>query len=291
MKGKTSIVVAMIIFGSVGIFVRNINLSSMEIALMRAIIGSLFLITVGLVLRRKISIKDIKANALLLILSGMSMGINWIALFQGYKYTTVSNATLGYNLAAIFVILLSPIILKEKLTPAKVVCAFIAMFGLFLVIKAGGNGNSGTYNHVLGMAYSILGAVFYATVILINKHIKNLPGFETTLLQLTVAALVLLPVVLLQSGPNIFSMGTKSWVNLIILALVHTGLAYLLYFGSMKELNAQSIAIFSYIDPVSAVVMSVIFLGENITLLKVVGGILILGSTYFAENKRIKRPI
>ena len=114
MRARVSIIAAMIVFGSIGIFVRNINLSSLEIALIRAIIGSLFLVMVGVVLRIKISIKDIKANGLLLILSGTSMGLNWVALFQGYKYTTISNATLGYYLAPIFVIMLSPIVLKEK---------------------------------------------------------------------------------------------------------------------------------------------------------------------------------
>lgn len=294
MKAKISIVVAMIIFGSIGIFVKNINLSSLEIALFRAAIASLFLIVVGIAVRINISFKDIKANGLLLILSGACMGVNWIALFQGYKYTTVSNATLGYYSAPIFVIMLSPIILKEKITPTKVICTFTAMLGLFLIIRAGNDVSGDAYNHMLGMTYVIFGAMLYATVILINKHIKDLSGFETTLLQLMVAAITLLPVVMLQlkvqgdSPLMLLNMGARSWVNILLLGIVHTGLAYLLYFRSIKELGAQSIAILSYIDPVSAVIMAIMFLGEDLTLIKIIGGILVLGSTYFAESKDSK---
>lgn len=288
MKAKASVVIAMITFGSIGIFVKNINLSSLEIALLRAIIASLFLIAIGIAIKIKISIKDIKTNSLLLLLSGVSMGLNWILLFQSYKYTTISNATLGYYFAPIFVIILSPIVLKEKITLTKIICACTAMLGLFLIINAGGSNDTDTYNHVLGMAYAIFGAALYAAVILINKHIKNLSGFETTLLQLIVATMVLLPVVLLQYKPNMLNMGIKSWANMLLIGIVHTGIAYLLYFRSIKELDAQSIAILSYIDPISAVIMATIFLGEDITIVKIIGGILILGSTYFADNENTK---
>lgn len=284
MRARISIIISMIVFGSIGIFVRNINLSSLEIALLRATIASLFLIAVGIVIKIDISIEAIKANGLLLILSGASMGLGWILLFQGYKYTTISNATLGYYSASIFVIILSPIVLKEKITLTKAICVFTAMLGLFLIVSTGNDNNGGTYNHLLGMVYVISGAILYAAVILINKRIKNLPSFETALLQLMVAAITLLPVVLLQFNPGMLNMGMKSWINIFLLGIVHTGLAYLLYFGSVKELSAQSIAILSYIDPISAVTMAIIFLKEDLTLVKIIGGILILGSTYFAEN-------
>ena len=291
MKAKISIIISMIVFGSIGIFVKNINLSSLEIALFRAIIASLFLIAVGIAIKINVSVEDIKANVLLLILSGISMGISWIALFQGYKYTTISNATLGYYSASIFVIILSPIVLKEKITLTKTICVFTAMFGLFLIINEGNSGSSDAYNHMLGIVYVIFGAILYATVILINKRIKNLSSFETTLLQLMVAAVTLLPVVSLQFDPSILNMGAKSWINILLLGIVHTGLAYLLYFGSVKELSAQSIAILSYIDPVSAVIMAIIFLREDITIVKIIGGILILGSAYFAENMGARVPV
>lgn len=284
MKARISMVTAMITFGSIGIFVKNIDLSSLEIALFRAVIASLFLITAGIATRTDISIGDIKANGWLLLLSGACMGLNWVALFQGYKYTTVSNATLGYYFAPIFVIMLSPIVLKEKITPIKAVCVITAMFGLFLIINAEGNSSIGVYNHMLGMLYAISGAVLYATVILINKHIKNLPGFETTLFQLTVAATVLLPIVLSRFNLNTLNMEIKSWINILLLGIVHTGIAYLLYFKSIKELNAQSVAILSFVDPVSAVVMAAIFLREDMTAIKIIGGVLILGSVYFAES-------
>ncbi len=277
---------AMLIFGSIGIFVRKIALSSIEIAFLRAIIASLFLGGIGFFLKQNKSTAFIKQNRTLLLLSGAAMGLNWIFLFQAYQYTTISNATLSYYFAPVFVIFLSPIVLKEKLTKKKMVCLVMAMIGLFLVINAESNDINSSYQHVKGILYGISGAALYASIILMNKYIKNLSGFETTLIQLIVSALVLLPVLLYQNSLKIAHISSTAWVLILILGIIHTGCAYLLYFSSIKNLKGQSIAILSYIDPISAVVMASIFLEENITFFQIIGGILILGSTFFSESKK-----
>jgi RarD protein len=287
MKNNFKIVSAMLIFGSIGIFVRNIDLASLEIAFLRATIGSIFIGIFGLLIKQKNSWQLIKENIVLLVISGIAMGLNWIFLFQAYKYTTISNATLSYYLAPVFVIMLSPIFLKEKLNRRKVICVIGAMVGLFIVLNGDSSGLDSSYNHMKGIVYGLLGAGLYASIILMNKFIKNLSGFETTLIQLTVSAFVLLPVILYQGNLNIVNITNKSWIFIILLGVVHTGIAYLLYFSSMKELKGQSIAILSYIDPISAVVFSSIFLGENMNLFKVVGGIFILGSTLLSEKQNL----
>ena len=283
-NGKFRIVTAMLIFGSIGAFVKNINLSSSEIALLRGVIGSLFLICASLFLRQKPSFRAIKENLVLLILSGSAIGFNWILLFQSYKYTTISNATLSYYFAPIVVIILAPFVLKERLTLAKVGCISSAMLGLFLIVKLGSNSISGSYNHLVGILYGLSAAILYASVILMNKFIKNLAGFETTLVQLVVAVLVLLPYVVIKEPLDFSGVDSKSLIFILIVGIIHTGIAYFLYFTSIKELKGQTIAVLSYIDPISAVIIAAMFLGESMGFVQMIGGVLILGSTLLSER-------
>jgi len=285
MKGKVKLIIAMLIFGSLGVFVRNINLSSSEIAFLRGIIGSLFLISASLFSKEKLSFMKIKNNIVLLILSGSAIGLNWIFLFQAYKYTTISNATLSYYFAPIFVVILAPIILKEKLTLFKMGCIITAMLGLFLVVNISENGTSNSYNQLAGILYGLSAAILYASVILMNKFIKDLSGFETTLVQLMVATLVLLPYVLIKDQMNFSSLKLNAFIYIIILGVIHTGFAYYLYFTAIKQLKGQSIAVLSYIDPISAVMIASIFLGEKMGYIQVIGGILILGATFLSERQ------
>lgn len=289
MTGKFKIMTALLIFGSIGVFVKEINLPSSEIAFLRGVIGSLFLLGASFVVRRKPSIQSIKENIALLILSGSAIGLNWIFLFQAYKYTTISNATLSYYFAPIFVIILAPMVLKEKLTLMKVGCIITAMIGLVLILNHGGSNPGGSFNHEVGILYGLLAAVLYASVILMNKFIKTLSGYETTLVQLMVSAVVLLPYVFIKEPMDFSGVNSKAIVFILILGIVHTGIAYFLYFTSIKELKGQTIAVLSYIDPISAVIMAAIFLGESMSTIQVIGGILILGSTFLSERaERVK---
>jgi drug/metabolite transporter (DMT)-like permease len=284
LKGKYKITTVMLIFGSIGIFVKGIHLSSSEIAFLRGVIGSLFLIFASLFAKQKLSFHLIKENLLLLIFSGAAIGFNWILLFEAYRYTTISNATLSYYFAPVFVMILAPFVLKEKLTPVKAGCILAAMAGLFLVIHIGGTSPGTTYNHPLGILYGLLAAVLYASVILMNKFIKNLTGFETTLIQLLISAFVLLPYVMIRDQFHFSGLDSKSVLLIVIVGIVHTGFAYFWYFGSVKELNGQTIAVFSYIDPISAVIMAAVFLGESMSVIQMIGGALILGSTFVSEK-------
>ncbi|OBR89706.1 MULTISPECIES: DMT family transporter [Clostridium] len=280
-NAKIKIVAAMLIFGSVGLFVKNIDLSSSMIALVRGIIGSIFLFTASYITRQKTSWKAIKSNLIPLIISGAAIGVNWIFLFQAYKYTTVSKATLCYYFAPVIVMFLSPFILKEKLNAVKIMCIIGAMAGMFLIVGAGSS--AAENNQLLGIIYGLAAAALYASVIIINKFIKNLSGMESGMIQLTAAAVVLLPYVLVTEKVSLSQLGFKSIVLLLIVGIIHTGIAYLLYFSAILKLKGQTIAIFSYIDPISAIVMSSIFLGERMTFIQVLGGILILGTTFINE--------
>ncbi len=270
---------AMMIFGSIGLISRNILLSSGQIALTRGVIGSIFLLVAGRVLRERISWQKIRPNLLLLIISGVGIGFNWILMFEAYKYTSIANATLSYYFAPVFVVLVSPFLLKERLTPLKVGCILTALGGMFLIV---GNSSEGR-NHVIGIGYGLAAAVLYASVVILNKFLKGLSGLETTFVQISAATLVLFPYIILTEQIRIFHIDMKSAVFLIIMGFIHTGLAYLMYFTGMKRLKGQTVAVLSYTDPISAILMSGIFLGEELSMLQLLGGVLILGATLLSE--------
>lgn len=283
-KEKINIIMAMLIWGTIGIFVRGIALSSLEIAFFRAIIGSLFLFLLGIIRQEKFEIKSLKKNLPILLLSGAVIGVNWIMLFQGYKYTTISNATLSYYFAPVFIAIFSFLILKEKLSTKRVICIFGAMIGLFLILQSGEKSSVSSYNHFKGISYGLSGAVLYAIVVLLNKQVKGLSSFKITLIQLFVAGIVLLPFILKQNTLDLRTVDVKSWLLILLVGIIHTGIAYLLYFSSIKNVEGQSIAILSYIDPISAVLISSVFLGETMGIFQMLGGAIILISAYLSEK-------
>ena len=280
MNPRLMLVVSMTIFGTLGVFVRNIPVSSGELALYRAVLAALLIAVFLIVTRQKIPFANIKKEVPLLLASGVAMGINWILLFQAYKYTTVSLATLSYYFAPVIVTVVCLILFREKLTGKQIVCFVMSTVGLVLIT---GIGDIGGGNDFIGILFGLGAAVFYATVILLNKFIKNVEGIHRTFLQFISAIVTLLPYVMLTSGVTLGSMNGFGWVNLLIVGLIHTGVTYCMYFSSLKELPGQKAAILSYIDPLVAVLISVTILGETMTWQQVVGGILILGFTLWNE--------
>lgn len=285
LRSKLMNLSAMLIFGTIAIFVRNIELTSKEIAVLRGVIGSIFLLGVMLFSKEKTSFSAIKKNLPILVLSGLGVGANWIFLFEAYKYTTVSIATLSYYCAPIFVTIMAPIILKEKISLIKFLCVCTAMVGMLCIVGTNKGSIGEGYNHFLGIIYGLTAAVGYASVILMNKFIKGLKGVETTVTQLVFASILLLPYVMITSGFDFSKMTGLSWGYMIFLGVVHTGFAYALYFSSLKELKGQTIAVLSYIDPITAVLISALFLGEQLTIFQIIGGVLILGSTFISETQ------
>ncbi|MBQ8315488.1 MAG: EamA family transporter [Lachnospiraceae bacterium] len=274
---------SMLIFGSIGVFRRYIPLSSAWMACVRGVIGTVFLFCVVAVSKKHVDKKAIKKNLLLLLISGAAIGVNWILLFESYRYTTVAVATLCYYMAPVIVILLAPFLLKEKMTVKKSVCAAVAIIGMLLVsgIFDGGAANIGSGK---GILFGLGAAMFYASAVLLNKFIKDISAYDKTIMQLGAAAIVVLPYSLFTSGVQEFTTLTLSQILLLLaVGIVHTGIAYWLYFGSMDKLSGQTVAVYSYIDPAFAVVLSVAVLGENPGVLGIIGAVLILGSTLFSE--------
>lgn len=279
---RLMLVASMTIFGTLGLFVRNISVSSGELALYRAVLAALLLTGFFVLSKQQIPLSKVKKEIPLLLASGVAMGINWILLFQAYKYTTVSAATLSYYFAPVIVTVVCPFLFREKLTLKQIICFIMSTVGLVLIIGIGDvHGDS----NIIGILFGLGAAVFYATVILLNKFIKKVEGIHRTFLQFIAAIITLTPYVLCTSGITLGSLNNIGWINLLIVGLVHTGITYCMYFSSLKELPGQKVAILSYIDPLVAVLISVTVLGEIMTISQVIGGVLILGFTLWNELK------
>ncbi|MBE5809729.1 MAG: EamA/RhaT family transporter [Clostridiales bacterium] len=280
-RARLSIIASMAIFGTIGLFVRAISVTSAELALYRAVIAAVMLTGYFLISRTSLRLGEIRKELPLLLLSGAAMGFNWILLFEAYKYTTVSVATLSYYFAPVIVTVACPLLFKEKMGPMQWLCFAMSTLGLVLITGLGDL--SAGSSHLIGIAFGLGAAVLYASVMLLNKRIKGVTGLQRTYLQFLAAIAVLLPYVLVTSGFTLHTLDGLGWVMLLIVGAVHTCLAYCLYFPSLKALPGQETAILSYIDPLLACLLSVTLLGESMSPVQLIGGALILGFTLLNE--------
>lgn len=285
MNATGKLTLSMIIFGTIGIFRRLIPLSSGLVAMSRGLIGVLFLLLVMRLRGDGMDRAAVRRKLPLLCLSGAAIGVNWILLFEAYNYTRVATATLCYYLAPMFVILASPLVLREKLTLRKLACVSAALLGMVFVsgvLEA--SGGAGLKGVLLGLG----AAVLYASVVLMNKQLGDVPAYDRTIVQLGSSAAVLLPYVLLVEEVSIEAFTPGVIALLLVVGIVHTGIAYALYFGSLMQLKAQTAAILSYIDPVVAVLLSALVLREHMSLLSGLGAVLVLGAAVISElpNRR-----
>lgn len=280
-RARLSLILSMTIFGTLAPFVRNVSVSSGELALYRAVLATILIGTFLLVTGQKLPLKSLGIELFLLLSSGIAMGFNWILLFEAYKYTTVAISTLSYYFAPVIVTIVCPFLFKEKLTGKQILCFVLSTAGLSLVIGIHNLGKGG--NDTIGILFGLGAAVLYATVILLNKFIKGVTGIHRTFLQFVAAILVLIPYVAFTGGFHLSSLNGTGWICLLVVGLVHTGITYCLYFSYLKELPGQETAILSYIDPLVAVIIGVVVLGEPLSWQQLAGGAMILGFTLWNE--------
>jgi RarD protein len=285
MKSKIQFILSMIIFGTIGLVVRYIDLSSSERALLSSFIGCLFLLLIFFMIKNKISWNLVKSNALFLFLSGIALGGNWIFLYQAYDHTTIANATLGYYFAPVFVMILSPFVLREQLSIKKIVCIGVAIIGMLMIVGEGMSASRS--DDILGLSFGLLAAAFYAALLLLNKFIKDMGKLELTIIQLGTTTLLLMPYVFLTSGFGIFEVSSSSIPFILILGIINTGIGFWLFFSGMEKLKGQSIAMLSYVDPFVAILISAIILQEQMTIVQMLGGVLLLGSTFVSEMRSV----
>ena len=273
------LVASMCAFGTIGLFRRLIPLPSGTIAFFRGLIGTLTLALVMLVMKKRPDVAAIKRNLVLLLVSGAAIGFNWILLFEAFNHTSVATATLCYYMAPMIVVVLSPFLLREKMTIKRVCCVVVTLVGAVLLSGVLNGGDVGLRGMLLGFGAALL----YASVILMNKFLKEIGAYDKTIIQLGAAAVVMLPYTLLAERVTVADFTPTAILLLLVVGVFHTGISYAMYFGSVGMLPAQTVAIFSYIDPALAVILSALVLQEPIGAPEIVGAILILGSAVVGE--------
>jgi RarD protein len=279
---KFRLILSMIIYGTIGLFARAIPLPTSLVANFRGAVGAIFLLLVLYLQKEKLDFKAIRANLKVLIPVGAVMGFNWMLLFEAYRYTTVAVATVLYYLAPVVVVLVSPVILKEKLTLRRSIFVLIALVGMVFTSGIIQSGSGGSWN-ARGVVLALGAAVMYACIVLLTKFTRDIRSYDITIVELAISAVVLLPYNLLTVDFSAISIDGTGILMLAILCIVHTGIAYWLYFGSLPHLPAQTSALLSYIDPVVAILLSALLLHEPMDALCAIGAVLVLGSTVLSE--------
>lgn len=280
MKEKLSMIISMVVFGTIGIFVEYIDMPSGFIAAVRGIIGAVVILVVMLIKGHKIDFKKLYKNLPVLLASGVAIGFNWILLFEAYRHTGIPTATVCYYMAPLLVVGVSPFIFKDKLTPRQIISILVALLGVVAV--------SGIFDtnstKITGVLSGLGAAMLYASVMIMNKFMGETDDYERTFIQLATAGIVVLPY-------GIFTMGDvdfkpKSIVLLVIVGVVHTGIAYLVYFGAIKKLKSRTVAILSYIDPASAIILSSLVFMKLPKIYEIIGVVLIMGAAILSETEK-----
>ena len=281
---RVRLILAMVIYGTISLVVRRIPLTSGVIAGARSLIGGAFLLLVMAVRRKKPAFAALRKNALFLLPAGIMLGFNWILLFEAYRYTSVAVATLCYYMSPVLILLVSPLLLHERLTGKKLLCVLAAFIGMSFVSGVAENGMP-TGAELRGVLLGLAAAVLYAGIILLNKKLDGVSGLDRTFCQLMIATVVLLPYNILSGGFSGMVITPDTLLWLLIAGIIYTGLAYYLYFGALDEVSAQTAAMLSYIDPVVAVIVSVCILREGVSLMTLLGAALILGAAIVSERE------
>lgn len=277
------LLLSMAIFGTIGLVRRNIAMPSIPLALLRATLGCFSLVVLILVLHRPVHRVMRRKRLPRILVCGLLMGLDWACFFEAFNHTTVAIATLCYYMAPVFMLIAAPFVFHEHLSRWKIGCAVVTVFGMLLV--SGVLGGGAQHVDPLGLMFALLGAVFYAGIIIVAKTIQGLDPFEETAVQLGVAVVILCGYCLCTGNLDFSGMDALGWGLLLLLGVFHTGIAYAVYFGALREVPAQTTALLSYVDPIVAVLLSVFVLQEPVSLLQGAGIILVLGGMIASERK------
>ena len=279
---RVKYIIATIIYGTVGMCLRFVNLPSEIVAMCRGIFGSAFILMFLTFRHQKPDREAIRKNLKWLVIGGVSLGLNWIFLFAAYIHTTVAIASLCNYMAPIIVILIAPVVLRERLDKRKMFCVAAAFLGIILV-SGFWNGSVG---NISGVFMGLAAAVFFVVIVICNRKLTDIQALDKSVIQLAISALTILPYVLARNLGTALTLDLKSVLFVLILGIVHTGIAYCLYFSGMSTLPVQTVAILGYIEPVVSVLCSAIFLREHMGIAGWCGAVLIIGAALISETMK-----
>jgi drug/metabolite transporter (DMT)-like permease len=272
------LVLVMIIWGSLGVFTRSIPLSALSLAFLRALIALPVLFVVMKMKKAdKVKLSLLKPY----LISGVLLGFGWLTLFYGFKHTSISSAVMIYNMCPVYVMIFAPLVLKETISKIQIAVIFVSVLGLLLIV---GHNLLEGYGY-MGLALSAISGMLYATIILINRSIKVRVDNQTaTFAQILTAMIVLLPFVLIDGNIlTVVDLDAMAVIYTVLLGILHTSVAYTMFFSLYTHMKSVEIVSYSYLEPLFGILFSVIFVGETLTFPQIIGGLLILGSTYIGE--------
>lgn len=279
-KSYLKYISALLLFGSNGIVASQINMNSYEIVLLRTLLGSLFLLLIFFGTKQKIKCPAYKKDLLFIAISGIAMGVSWMCLYEAYAQIGVSIASLLYYTGPVIVMILSPILFKEKITVVKIIGFTAVLVGIFLI-----NGNlSDGRGNMFGIFCGLLSAVMYSVMVMANKKSEHIKGLENSVIQLIVSFLTVFIFVAFKSGLAIH-INASDWAWILFLGIVNTGVDCYFYFSSIGNLPVQSVAVCGYLEPLSAVIFSAIILNERMLPLQIFGAVLIIGGAIFGKGR------
>ena len=271
--GYIKIAVAAIIWGSVSLLVRALDLPVLLMVFYRFLFAVAAALSVLVFSRSSFKIRT-KKNLSLLILSGFFLTLNWVFFFYALVLTTVANAVLVTYTAPILVAIFAPHFLKEKLEWNTVISLVLAMSGISFILSPA---DFSMGKPLLGIIFAFGTSLTYASLVIIAKEL--LPGLPVLIIifyQSLIAMVALSPFSLLGGGPR----GFEAWLLLIIMGIVHTLIAPYLYLSGLKVVKAQRAGILTYFDPLSATIFAALFLGEIPGFYTLLGGVLIIAAGY-----------
>ncbi len=280
MKFYLMFVAAMLIFGSNGVFASMLEMSGAQLVLLRTLIGGAVLLIIILISRSRTPKEVLLREKWRLLFAGVCLGANWALLFEAYNLMNVSLATLTYYTAPVLVLVLAPLVLKERQNGLAYLGMAIVIVGMLLVVGTdfGEGGVSAT-----GLIVGLGSAVFYAMLMLVNKQITGVSGLNLTFIEIVIAAVILLPYVFATSGGVPLPTDARGIFALLFLCTVNTGFACWLYFSSMNRLPAKAVALMGYFDPVSALIFSAVFLDERLSGVQLAGAVLVLAGALVGQ--------
>ena len=276
---------ALLLFGLNGIVASNIALSSYEIVFLRTLIGSVLLMTLFLVGKGRFHIIIYRKDTVYIVLSGITMGTSWMFLYEAYQQIGVSMASLLYYCGPVIVMILSPLIFREKLTATKILGFLLVLIGIYFV-----NGNAVTEgSSTWGIICGAMSAVMYFFMVTLNKQSKNITGMENSVIQLLASFLTVAVFVGFKQG-FVINIPSDDWHWILILGILNTGIGCYLYFSPLTKLPVQTVAVCGYLEPLSAVIFASILLGEKMSIVQIIGAVCIIGGAMIGELVKIKKP-
>lgn len=272
-------VIAVVLYGTIGMFLRYVDLPSEIVALCRGSIGAVFIFLYQKSRHQAIDLTAIRRNLFWLLLSGICLGLNWIFLFAAYIQTTVAIASLCNYMAPLIVILITPFVLHEPLSKRKLPFVAMAFIGIILVsgVLGGETGN------LSGVIMGLLAAAAFVVIVICNRKIHDIPSLDKSIVQLAVSALTILPYVLVKNHGAALHPDARSLMIVLMLGVIHTGFAYILYFSAMHNLPVTTFAVIGYLEPVVSVLCSAFFLHEPMGIQGWIGAVLIIGAAVMCE--------